>query len=126
VLQTQQTNNKKKAMANNFSAQKQVIKPPQRGIFPLDHDSECRPSMEQYLGCLTESNSDHYKCRQFSRAYLECRMEKQLMAQEDLNKVGFHKNNNINVLGYFPYSITLLYDFFFFNKHITYPFSVLF
>jgi hypothetical protein len=74
-------------MANNFSAQKQVIKPPQRGIFPLDHDSECRPTMEKYLGCLTESDSDHYKCRQFSRAYLECRMENQLMATEDLNKV---------------------------------------
>jgi len=76
-------------MANNFSAQKQVIKPPQRGIFPLDHDSECRPTMEKYLGCLTESDSDHYKCRQFSRAYLECRMENQLMATEDLNKLGF-------------------------------------
>lgn len=87
-------------MANNFSAQKQVIKPPQRGIFPLDHDAECRPNMEKYLSCLTESESDHYKCRQFSREYLECRMEKQLMAQEDLNKVRTALLYNI----YFSYS----------------------
>lgn len=30
----------------NFSSSKQNIKPPQRGIFPLDHDSECKPHMQ--------------------------------------------------------------------------------
>ena len=29
----------------NFSSSKQNIKPPQRGIFPLDHESECKPYM---------------------------------------------------------------------------------
>jgi hypothetical protein len=30
----------------NFSTSKQYVRPPQRGIFPLDHDAECRPFME--------------------------------------------------------------------------------
>lgn len=30
----------------NFSTSKQYVRPPQRGIFPLDHDAECRPYME--------------------------------------------------------------------------------
>lgn len=30
----------------NFSGGKQHVKPPQRGIFPLDHDAECKPTMD--------------------------------------------------------------------------------
>jgi len=30
----------------NFSAGKQFVKPPQRGIFPLDHDAECKTKMK--------------------------------------------------------------------------------
>jgi hypothetical protein len=30
----------------NFSGSKQVIRPPQRGIFPLDHESECKSAMK--------------------------------------------------------------------------------
>jgi len=30
----------------NFSSGKQFVRPPQRGIFPLDHDSECKKHME--------------------------------------------------------------------------------
>ena len=29
--------------AMNFSTSKQYVKPPQRGVFPLDHDDECKP-----------------------------------------------------------------------------------
>lgn len=32
--------------AMNFSSAKQFVRPPERGVFPLDHDSECRPFME--------------------------------------------------------------------------------
>lgn len=96
----------------NFSGGKQYVKPPQRGIFPLDHDAECKPAMDvsfrvehrivcvsrshvfepsiqKYLDCLNESRDVHYKCRELSKEYLQCRMDKQLMAQEDLNKVSF-------------------------------------
>ena len=72
---------------SNFSAGKQVVRPPQRGIFPLDHDAECRESMKTYLNCLSESNNDHYRCRDLSKAYLQCRMDHKLMAEEDLDKV---------------------------------------
>lgn len=30
----------------NFSTSKQYVRPPQRGIFPLDHDADCKPFME--------------------------------------------------------------------------------
>eukprot|EP00568_Trieres_chinensis_P000775 CAMPEP_0183298596 /NCGR_PEP_ID=MMETSP0160_2-20130417/5573_1 /TAXON_ID=2839 ORGANISM="Odontella Sinensis, Strain Grunow 1884" /NCGR_SAMPLE_ID=MMETSP0160_2 /ASSEMBLY_ACC=CAM_ASM_000250 /LENGTH=142 /DNA_ID=CAMNT_0025460669 /DNA_START=233 /DNA_END=662 /DNA_ORIENTATION=+ len=73
----------------NFSASKQFVKPPQRGIFPLDHDSECKPAMEAYLECLQSSRSQHHKCRELSKEYLQCRMDNQLMAREDLNDMGY-------------------------------------
>jgi cytochrome c oxidase assembly protein subunit 19 len=71
----------------SFSSGKQHVKPPQRGIFPLDHDSECKPAMERYLECLKQERDLHYKCRDLSKEYLQCRMDRQLMAQEDLNNV---------------------------------------
>ena len=72
----------------NFSSQqKQLVKPPQRGIFPLDHDAECKLKMQEYLGCLNQEKSTHYKCRELSRAYLQCRMDADLMAKEDLDEV---------------------------------------
>lgn len=116
----------------SFSSGKQHVKPPQRGIFPLDHDAECKPAMEastgtsprwwfvhkatlkrelvtrhcniqrhysqvqmislytqKYLDCLKQERDLHYKCRELSKEYLQCRMDKQLMAQEDLNNVSF-------------------------------------
>ena len=36
----------------NFSSAKQTVKPPQRGIFPLDHESECKPYMEVRPVCI--------------------------------------------------------------------------
>eukprot|EP01083_Nonionella_stella_P057531 150977_1 len=75
----------------NFSSNKQFVKPPQRGIFPLDHESECKSHMTTYLSCLNsrEAKSQHHKCRNLSKLYLECRMEAQLMAKEDLNDLGY-------------------------------------
>jgi hypothetical protein len=43
-----------KMASMNFSSGKQFVKPPQRGIFPLDHDAECKPKM-QVSGCICES-----------------------------------------------------------------------
>ena len=73
----------------NFSTKKQVVKPPQRGIFPLDHDSECKDTMEDYLECMSAANDTHHKCREFSRAYLQCRMNHELMSKENLDHVSF-------------------------------------
>jgi cytochrome c oxidase assembly protein subunit 19 len=95
----------------NFSTSKQFVRPPQRGIFPLDHDAECRPKMEVslgfysflslklfvdqcisrnkqiYLECLKASKDVHHKCRELSREYLQCRMNHQLMSDENLDNV---------------------------------------
>ena len=123
----------------SFSGGKQMVRPPQRGIFPLDHDAECKPMvqvglprwrkeycnthcpcypwaiaiflsflrsvilflliywwinsnlsiLQKYLDCLKDSQDVHHKCKEFSRDYLQCRMDRQLMAKEDLNDVSF-------------------------------------
>jgi cytochrome c oxidase assembly protein subunit 19 len=73
----------------NFSSAKQTIKPPQRGIFPLDHDAECKPFKEKYLSCLKDEGDKHHLCRDFSKEYLQCRMDRNLMASEDLDRVRY-------------------------------------
>eukprot|EP00545_Synedropsis_sp_CCMP1620_P001851 CAMPEP_0119005584 /NCGR_PEP_ID=MMETSP1176-20130426/1811_1 /TAXON_ID=265551 /ORGANISM="Synedropsis recta cf, Strain CCMP1620" /LENGTH=119 /DNA_ID=CAMNT_0006957415 /DNA_START=76 /DNA_END=432 /DNA_ORIENTATION=- len=79
----------------SFSSGKQYVKPPQRGIFPLDHESECKAAMQSYLGCLKESRDMHHKCRDLSKDYLQCRMDKQLMAEENLNDMGFSEEQKV-------------------------------
>jgi cytochrome c oxidase assembly protein subunit 19 len=79
--------------SRNFSAQKQLVRPPQRGIFPLDHDAECREPMQEYLACLNVNEEVHHKCRELSKHYLQCRMDRNLMAKDDLNKVSYYHDN---------------------------------
>ena len=64
------------------------LKPPERGIFPLDHDGECKPLVELFLNCLKDNKNDHFYCRESSKAYLKCRMDKNLMKSEDLSNLG--------------------------------------
>lgn len=45
--------------------------------------------MKIYLDCLKKEKNQHHKCRDFSKDYLQCRMDCQLMAKEDLNQMGF-------------------------------------
>ena len=71
----------------NFSTSKQYVRPPERGIFPLDHDRECKDKMQVYLNCLKGAEDVHHKCRDFSRDYLQCRMDHQLMSKENLDHV---------------------------------------
>ena len=70
-------------------AKKQVVRPPQRGIFPLDHFAECQEPMDLYLKCLEENKDVHHECREMSREYLKCRMDHGLMAKENLDQLGF-------------------------------------
>ena len=46
----------------NFSTAKQYVRPPQRGIFPLDHDGECRKFME-VSEFLSQRLQTHRRCR---------------------------------------------------------------
>lgn len=41
------------------------------------------------MKCLRENSFENALCRQESKEYLECRMERQLMAKEPLEKLGF-------------------------------------
>ena len=47
-----------------------------RGSFPLDHGGQCKDYASKYLECLKLSGSNHYQCRELSKIYLQCRMEK--------------------------------------------------
>ena len=77
-------------------------KPPDKGSFPLDHEGktcvqsisrtrarfikfnydclyyvgECKQFMVKYMECLTRSSNDNSLCRQESKDYLQCRMDK--------------------------------------------------
>lgn len=64
--------------------------PPERGSFPLDHDAECAHAMKAYLRCIRGHrgvNDD--ECRELSKSYLGCRMERNLMAKEEWGRLGF-------------------------------------
>ncbi|KAF7845792.1 hypothetical protein BT93_L0644 [Corymbia citriodora subsp. variegata] len=66
--------------------------PPERGSFPLDHDSECKHLISNYLRCLKKQNTPGMnadECRKLARGYLDCRMEKGLMAKDEWRNLGF-------------------------------------
>ncbi|KAF6280542.1 cytochrome c oxidase assembly factor COX19 [Rhinolophus ferrumequinum] len=75
--------------AMNFGSKSFQPRPPDKGSFPLDHFGECKSFKEKFMKCLRENNSENALCRNESKEYLECRMERQLMAQEPLEKLGF-------------------------------------
>ncbi len=77
-------------MASNTFGQK-TFSPiaPVKGSFPLDHEGECKKFMLRYMICLRENGNQNSECRALSKDYLDCRMEKQLMAREDWSKLGF-------------------------------------
>ena len=64
-------------------------KPPEKGAFPLDHGGECKDHAANFMSCLETSESRHAPCKGLARLYFQCRMDKNLMAQEDLGSMGF-------------------------------------
>ncbi|NXG51222.1 COX19 protein, partial [Psilopogon haemacephalus] len=91
--------------AMNFGTKSFTPRPPDKGAFPLDHFGECSAFKERFMECLRNSDYESSACRQHAKAYLECRMERQvvartlpgtarpgkpqLMANEPLEKLGF-------------------------------------
>ena len=63
--------------------------PPDKGSFPLDHDGECKVFYLKYMVCLAENENTNSKCRMSSKDYLNCRMEKGLMAKETWPRLGY-------------------------------------
>lgn len=80
-------------MVDAFGSQRVNVKPPERGVFALDHDQECKQSMTVYLSCLRNNNSDHIHCRDLAQSYLSCRMERGLMRPENFEDLGFQSTN---------------------------------
>jgi cytochrome c oxidase assembly protein subunit 19 len=79
----------------SMGSSKQVVRPPQRGIFPLDHFRECQEPMEVYVKCMKENRDAHYKCRDLSRQYLQCRMDRGLMSKENLDDMGYSEDQKV-------------------------------
>ncbi|KAL5576497.1 hypothetical protein UlMin_018196 [Ulmus minor] len=69
--------------------------PPEKGVFPLDHMHLCDLEKKEYLNCLKTSGHQSEKCRHLSKKYLQCRMEKNLMAKQDMSELGFGKESEI-------------------------------
>lgn len=65
------------------------VKPPARGAFPLDHHGVCKDGMRKFLACLKTHGDAYAACRDLSKRYLQCRMDSNLMAPEDLESMGF-------------------------------------
>mmetsp|Transcript_35018 Transcript_35018/g.98755 ORF Transcript_35018/g.98755 Transcript_35018/m.98755 type:complete len:86 (+) Transcript_35018:24-281(+) len=62
--------------------------PPEKGSFPLDHYADCKQAMEGYSKCMAENGSHASHCKVQLKQYLQCRMNKDLMAKEDLREFG--------------------------------------
>ena len=65
------------------------VSPPERGSFPLDHDRACTPLRDEFLACLKAEGNEHVACRALSERYLACRMDKNLMARDAMENIGF-------------------------------------
>lgn len=64
-------------------------KAPEKGIFPLDHFGECKKVQEQYLVCIKANSGKALACNELAKGYLQCRMDRNLMAKQDLVDLGF-------------------------------------
>ncbi|EGC32489.1 hypothetical protein DICPUDRAFT_38327 [Dictyostelium purpureum] len=82
--------------AQNSSIQKPT--PPDKGSFPLDHDSECSKPMMDYMKCLKDNQNQSRLCMEFSKLYLQCRMDNNLMAKEDMDNFGFENVKNAKIV----------------------------
>lgn len=67
-------------------------KPPDKGSFPLDHEGECKQGVLKYLLCLKDHDGNAGPCRHLAKDYLECRMNRNLMAKEEWSKLGFEES----------------------------------
>ncbi|KAG9405994.1 Cytochrome c oxidase assembly protein cox19 [Aphanomyces cochlioides] len=76
---------------NAFGGAASQAKPPEKGSFPLDHYGECKEPMKVFLACLKQKKNSHIECKHLSQKYLECRMDKGLMQQENLDLLGFNQ-----------------------------------
>lgn len=58
---------------------------PDLGSFPLDHFRECGDYIEAYYTCLKENEYTTPLCRDATKDYLQCRMDRGLMKKTDMS-----------------------------------------
>lgn len=75
--------------AMNFGSKNFQLRPRDQGSFPLDHFGDCKSFKEKFTKCLHENNLENVLCRNESKEYLDYRTKRQLMAQEQMEKLGF-------------------------------------
>ena len=87
----------------NFAPSSQNLSPPLKGVFPLDHARSCTPLKDAYLACLKAAPDggapQSTLCKEGGKAYLLCRMEKDLMKKEGLENLGFGTKEEATVEG---------------------------
>ncbi|KAJ1096212.1 hypothetical protein NDU88_001356 [Pleurodeles waltl] len=79
--------------AMNFGSKTFKPRPPDKGSFPLDHFGECKEFKERFMKCLRTNNFENTPCRNESKEYLECRMERQV----DVKLLVFHSCDFVSV-----------------------------
>jgi cytochrome c oxidase assembly protein subunit 19 len=89
-------------------------KPPEKGAFPLDHGGECARAASEFMACLKQHAQRHAPCKALAKRYFECRMDRGLMAKEDLSTMGFsqHQLRQVHILS--SLCFVLFFSFFFF------------
>mmetsp|Transcript_40536 Transcript_40536/g.90087 ORF Transcript_40536/g.90087 Transcript_40536/m.90087 type:complete len:91 (+) Transcript_40536:94-366(+) len=75
-------------MSSAFGGPRTISKPPEKGVFPLDHFGECKQIAQAYLQCLDAHEGEASPCKDLSKRYLECRMARNLMAPQELSELG--------------------------------------
>ena len=50
--------------------------PPEKGSFPLDHFSECKLEMSDYMNCLKQNSFLARACVSLQKDYFKCRMDR--------------------------------------------------
>lgn len=82
--------------SHTFGQKKFTPTPPEKGSFPLDHESLCKRYYLYYMTCLRKNDDKNSECRQEAKEYLDCRMKNQLMEEVQWSKLGFQESNDNN------------------------------
>ncbi|KAM3174908.1 hypothetical protein ACTXT7_009597 [Hymenolepis weldensis] len=77
--------------AGAYSNSRIRVRPPDKGSFPLDHKGICNVMREKWINCMKSNSWESSKCRVESAAYLQCRIENNLMSPEETTKLGFNE-----------------------------------
>lgn len=64
----------------------------------MDHEAECKASMQEYMDCLKNNQGMSWKCESVKRLYLQCRMEKGLMEEVEMRNLGLREEEEMSSL----------------------------